>query len=107
AARRLLATAVGVPDLPLDKLAGSLDQAPPDLAWETLRQTVLDQSSEIQEAMALVQQDEQLLQRARAENIPDVNVAVRPFYSAPDREFRVQVALAAPIPVWNHNQGNI
>src|SRR5262249_52172159 len=107
AAKRMLAAAVGVRDLPLDKVSGNLEDSPPALAWEPLRQIVLERSSEILEAEALAWQAEELLRRARAENTPNVDLKLRPFYSAPDHTMQVEVAATAAIPIWNLNQGNI
>lgn len=106
-ARRLVAAAVGVRDLPLDKLAGSLEAASPVYEWDIVRQAVLVRSSEILEAESLVQQAEESLKRAQAENVPNLEFKVKPFYAAPDRNTQVEVGLAAAIPIWNQNQGNI
>lgn len=107
AAQRQLALAVGVRDLPLDQLTGNLKAPPPALAWEPLRHMVLERSSEILEAEALAWQAEELVRRARAENIPNFDLKVLPFYSTPDRAMMGEVALSATIPIWNQNQGNI
>jgi cobalt-zinc-cadmium efflux system outer membrane protein len=117
AAGRLLATAVGAPDLPGLNTAGgdrpflpvaaSLEQPIPDWDYDALRQAVLARSSEVQEAQALVLQAERLLGQAHANAIPNLTVAVRPFYATFENDMRVLVEFGGPIPIFNRNQGNI
>src|SRR5262245_41472095 len=52
AAWRLLAVAVGIPDLAVQELDGSLDAPPPRLVWHALVEQTLIRSSELQEAQA-------------------------------------------------------
>jgi outer membrane protein, heavy metal efflux system len=107
AAWRLLATAVGVPALPAASLSGSLEAPPPRYDWQPTLAAVLTRSSEVQVAQAAVLQAEQLLLRAKAEAVPDVNFLVRPFYSDPDDNVQVKVEVGAALPIFNRNQGNI
>jgi cobalt-zinc-cadmium efflux system outer membrane protein len=107
AAWKLLATAVGVPDLPLARLKGTLDGKVPEYEWEPVVGTVLTKSSELQEAEALVGQNERLLTRAVAERVPDLKVSVRPFYSYIDHDSEVKFEAGAALPLFNRNQGNI
>jgi hypothetical protein len=44
----------------------------------------LTRSSEVQEAQANVLQAERLLRRAHAENIPNVQLSVRPLFAFPE-----------------------
>jgi cobalt-zinc-cadmium efflux system outer membrane protein len=72
-----------------------------------VRETVLTRSSEVQEAQANVLQAEQLVRRARAENVPNLLLSARPFYAFPDQTMQGRVELGATLPVWNRNQGSI
>src|SRR5262249_3747156 len=96
-----------VPHLAPQPLAGSLHTPPPDYVWEPVAQTVLTRSSEIHEALATHQQAQALLRRARAEVVPNVTLGVRPFYSFPEQDKRLEFEISFPIPVFNRNQGNI
>jgi cobalt-zinc-cadmium efflux system outer membrane protein len=107
ATRRLLAVAVGVPELPCSGLAGTLEVPAPVFAWQSLVENVLSRSSEIQAAEALNQQAERLLARARAETTPNFYVQVRPIYSFPDQTPEAMAEVGAVLPLWNRNQGNI
>jgi cobalt-zinc-cadmium efflux system outer membrane protein len=107
AAGKLLATAAGVSALPVGRLEGSLDTFVPEFSYQTILDTVLSRSSEVQAAQAAVNQAEQLVQHARAERVPNVHVAVRPGYSDVDRTALVHVEVGAAFPLFNRNQGNI
>lgn len=109
-AGRLLAAAVGLSEGALPTpltVVGTLEEAPPDFDWQSLVASVLARSSEVQEALALALQAEQLLNRALADRKPNVTLTVRPFYSYPDRDTEVLLEVGTPLPVWNRNQGNI
>src|SRR5207237_10552316 len=95
AAWKLLATAVGIPDLPLARLTGTLEEKVPDYEWQSVVCAVLTRSSELQEAEALVGQNERLLARAVAERVPDLKVSVRPFYSYIDHDTEVKIEAGA------------
>jgi cobalt-zinc-cadmium efflux system outer membrane protein len=118
AAGRLLATAVGVNSLPAggagapgDRstplVVGTLDHPVPVLEWQPLLEGVLERSSEVQEAQALVLQAEKLLARAEADACPNVTAAVRPIYNAPLHHWEVLLEFGGPVPIFNRNQGNI
>jgi cobalt-zinc-cadmium efflux system outer membrane protein len=107
AAWKLLSTAIGIPDLPVGKLEGTLDGPVPEYEWEPVVSAVLTKSSELQEAQALVGQNERLLARAIAGRVPDLTVSARPFYNYIDHDTEVKVEVGAPLPLFNRNQGNI
>lgn len=107
AARRQLAVAVGVAELPPDELEGNLEVVVPEFAWRPLVETVLVRSSEVQAAQALHAQAERLLARARAEACPNFYIQVRPIYSFPDQTPEVMAEVGGPFPIYNRNQGNI
>ncbi len=107
AAAKLLAAAVGLNGLPSTKLMENPEKPAPEYAWQSLLGTVLVRSSEVQEAQANVLQAERLLDRARAENVPDLQLSVRPLYHFPDQRAEVTVQAGATLPVFNRNQGNI
>jgi cobalt-zinc-cadmium efflux system outer membrane protein len=118
AATRLLANAVGLPELPASPepgkegpakpvIIGKLEKPAPVYDWEPLRASVLDRSSEVQEARAMVLQAEKLLERARADVCPDIFMLVRPTYFLFQRTTVAQVQLGATLPLFNRNQGNI
>jgi cobalt-zinc-cadmium efflux system outer membrane protein len=107
AAWKLLAAAIAMPEMPPTALDGNLDALPPHYAWQPVLIAVLNRSSEIQEAQAMILQAQAELQRAQAEVHPNVHVMARPFYSFPDEDMRLQVEAGINLPLFNRNQGNI
>lgn len=107
AAWPLLATAMGLPEMPEAPLMGDLEAARPDYALPALRQAVLERSSELMAAQAAAAQAQELAARARAENIPDLDVQLQPLYDFSEREAQASAQVGVRIPLWNKNQGNI
>lgn len=107
AARRLLAAAVGIPGLDLSQVRGSLDDAPPAYAWDTLLDWMLQTSGEMHEARALAAQAETLVQLAQANAIPDVNVQALPQYDFRQQQITGQLLVTAGVLINNRNEGNI
>lgn len=50
---------------------------------------------------------EQLVRRAQAERVPNVEITATPFYAVPERDTRVEVNIRTKLPLYNRNQGNI
>lgn len=108
AARRQLAVAAAVTNLGEFEAIDDLDRSPPELNWDVLREHVLTVSSEVQEAQALVCQNERLVARARAEVRPDVQLLLSPFYDfTSPAGMRGLVDVGVSVPLFNRNQGNI
>ena len=110
AARQNLLTALGRPAVSLERLEKNredLEHAPPDYEWNAILEHTRESSSELQEARALIAQQEKLLARAKADAIPNVETLFIPYVDTPTREFRFQAYVAAPLPLFNRNQGNI
>lgn len=104
---RLLTAALGLKEMPVQPLAGSLQQDIPDYDFNLIRQAMFDVSLDLQSARATAAQAEIAVQRAEADVTPDVQVQVRPFYSQPDKRAELAVGISAPLPLYNRNQGNI
>jgi cobalt-zinc-cadmium efflux system outer membrane protein len=107
AAHRLLAAAVGVPELPELPPDGGLEPPVPVYEWQPALDTVLARSSEIQEARALAEQAARLLRKAEADRCPNVFVTFRPFYSQPDHATEFLGEVGTSLPLFHRNQGNI
>ncbi len=84
-----------------------LERPAPVFAWQTVLGDVLARSAEVQAAQAAFLQAEQEVLRAQAENIPNVHVLVRPFYSFPEQELQAKIEAGVTLPIFNRNQGNI
>jgi cobalt-zinc-cadmium efflux system outer membrane protein len=108
--RQNLLTALGRPDITLDLMPESknlLDLAPPVFEWSAMVERLRDYSSELQTTRATIAQLEKLEAKAKADVIPNVDVTLNPFYSAPIKEMHGLVIVTAAIPIFNRNQGNI
>jgi len=102
-----LASGVGVPDLPLTPLTGSLEAALPDYAFESARAAMLEVHPEIRSAQVGITRAQLTLQRAEVERIPNVTLAAGYSRNFNDRENQATYQVSVPLPVWNRNQGNI
>ena len=104
---KLLATAVGKPDLRLAALDGDLDHGMPDYEYEPLRAAVMQRSSELQETKAAVLQAQRELDLAIAQVCPNVDVTLIPAYDIAEKNPLLTATVTVPVPIFNRNQGNI
>ena len=102
-----LATQVGVPDLPMQPLAGQLEPDGPALTRDESLARLLQESPELAFAVAKVQQDQTQLRRERREPIPNVTVRGGVGYNYETRNPVAEVGLSLPIPVFDRNQGTV
>jgi cobalt-zinc-cadmium efflux system outer membrane protein len=107
AARRLLATSVGLTELPSGPSTEPALEAMPDYEWGPVLQLVLARSADVQTSRSLAAQAEVLLRRAEVEVCPNINLLVRPDYTDFSKQAIISVQVGAPIPLFNRNQGNI
>jgi outer membrane protein, heavy metal efflux system len=97
----------GVRALPPTRLEGPLDADTPDLDFDATLRYVLENSPEIQAAVAEIRRDEVVVHRERVQPIPNLFVqgSIGPNFI--DGGMTSSVELAGNIPVWNKNQGTI
>jgi cobalt-zinc-cadmium efflux system outer membrane protein len=112
--RQQLAAAVGVPSLSTASLAGTLEESIPEMNLESVLQGLLQESPEIKMAQAGVGRAEQILQRARAERIPNLIVRGglrnnRELLEAGGKPVGLEgfVEAGARIPIFDRNQGAV
>ena len=107
AARRQLAIAAGVPEMPLGTLAGNLNSKFPELDWLSLQESVEQTSAELARADAEIRRSRILLDRAIVEPSPKFNVMggyQRQVEPAQDQGL-FQVTMS--VPLWDKNRGGI
>lgn len=102
-----LATLVGVPDLPQQPLAGSLEPDGPPLARDEALARLCQESPEVLFAVAKVRQDEITVEREKREPIPNVTVQGGVGYNYETRNNTVDAAFSLPLPLFDRNQGTI
>jgi cobalt-zinc-cadmium efflux system outer membrane protein len=109
--RKQLAALIGVPDLPIARVSGSLERGLPVYDEEYLRRFATSENSQVQSVRQEIIRNQVLLQRARVEPYP--NIRVGPAYNfspnpvAANGSQQFWLTLQFDIPTWDRNQGNI
>jgi cobalt-zinc-cadmium efflux system outer membrane protein len=107
AAWRTLTAVLGMPQLPMQPVAGQLDRAAPALDWSEALNRVLAESPELGSAQAEVARADWALRRAQVEPKPNVDVQASTQYDNATEDQIASVQVGIPLPVFNRNQGNI
>ena len=108
AAYKRLAALVGIHRLSITKVAGRFeDYSFPDYDTETTPLYVLSVHPEIQSAQWGVEKAKFVLQRAKAEPIPNLGIDTGYVRQNQNRSNDFRIGVSASIPLWNKNQGNI
>jgi len=107
AAWRRLVNVIGVPDLPQSPLEGDLEQDVVPTTWDSVWEELLARSPELAAARARRNEAAYVLQRQRAEPVPDLQLqaGVQQDNSSHDTIANVQFGIA--LPIFNRNYGNI
>jgi len=106
---RQLAAAVGRPDLPPTKLAGSATMAAPAFDYELIRARMFELHTDLRNAANGVARARTQVRIAEVTPVPDVNlkVVVQKDFTAPPFATTANVEIGVPTPVWDRNQGGI
>jgi cobalt-zinc-cadmium efflux system outer membrane protein len=111
---RSLAAVIGQPDLPLATVAGDLEKGWPEVNEEEAAESIAKQSPAVRIAETAETRAQSVLDRARREAIPDVQIRGGLEYnnellgSAPFAKGWEGIAeIAVQLPLFNRNQGNV
>jgi len=111
---RSLAAVIGQPDLPLATVAGDLEKGWPEVNEEEVVESIAKQSPAVRIAETAEARAQNVLDRAKREAIPDVQIRGGLEYnhellgSAPFAKGWEGIAeVAVQIPLFNRNQGNV
>jgi cobalt-zinc-cadmium efflux system outer membrane protein len=107
AAWRRIAATIGAPDMQPARAVGDLESAIPELSWEVSLSRLLSASPELGAARAAVQRACWLVQRARAEPIPNIDVQASAQHDNESGDDVASVTVMLPVPIHNKNQGAI
>lgn len=107
AGRRQLASVVGLPELPPGDLAGTLEDAVPQLDWEPCLQRLLQSSPLLRSQEAELRAARTEVDLARAQAIPNLSVQMVAQRDAAQNYSSVSTLFALPVPIFNRNQGGI
>lgn len=107
AAFRRLAAVVGVPNLPMTAINGTIESPLPQYELEATKLIVVEAHPEILAAQIAVGKARLALERARVEPKPNFTVGTNYVWQGQNRSHDFGVSVAFPLAVWNRNQGNI
>jgi outer membrane protein, heavy metal efflux system len=104
-----LTAVTGLRQLPLSEVSGRIDVAIPFYDYDAVLGHVLHQHTDVQTARNAIEKYRYNLKLAQVTPVPDVDVraAVLKEYALPPQQFVHTVQIGVPIPVWDHNKGNI
>jgi outer membrane protein, heavy metal efflux system len=102
-----LAASLGMPELPLRALDGTVDAPPPRYDAELARQRVLERHTDLLSAQNSILQAQYQARLARVTPIPDVsiNTAFQHDNAVGNNQANVQIGIT--LPLFDRNQGNI
>jgi cobalt-zinc-cadmium efflux system outer membrane protein len=107
AARRRLAAAIGMPNLPISAVSGSLEQFFPTYRYEDIHYLVMEAHPDVQAALVGIDRAELVLRRAQVEKIPNVTVGTGYTRQSQNRSNDWLVGVSVPFPLFNRNQGTV
>jgi cobalt-zinc-cadmium efflux system outer membrane protein len=106
-AYRELRAAVGFSDLSLQSVSGALTDDIPAYDLDSVQTLVLASHPEIYAARQGVERARLLIQRARAEPVPNVSVDTGYVRQNQNDSNDYRIGASMTVPLWNRNQGNI
>lgn len=107
AAWKQLATIIGISPMRPVPLAGSLENAIPQLDFETRWQELLASSPQLRSTESELDHGRATYREALAQAIPNVTLQTVAEYDRATQATTVSTLVALPLPIYNRNQGNI
>ncbi len=107
AAWRRLACVVGVPEMRPTRLADSLDEDLPHLAWPDVAAQLLAQSPQVAFARSGVERARAAVARACAGRTPNVETDASVRYNDESDSTTLSLQIGVPLMIFDRNQGNI
>lgn len=111
---RGLAAVIGKPDLPLQVVEGNLEASLPEVNEEQVIETIAKESPAVRIASISTSRAQAVLDRAKAEPVPDLQLRAGAVYSGEQLEginrstgWEGLAEIGVTLPLWNRNQGNI
>jgi cobalt-zinc-cadmium efflux system outer membrane protein len=104
---RRLCASVGVDDLDVNTLVGSIEVLPLSMAWQEIHGVVMAESPELAAAHASVAEWKLAVERAEKEIKPDLDVMLSLRHHNVTSHDIANILVGFPIPFLNRNQGNI
>jgi cobalt-zinc-cadmium efflux system outer membrane protein len=111
---RGLTAVVGKPDLPLQTVEGNLEADLPQLNEEQVVEAIAKDSPAVRIASISTTRAQAVLERAKAEPVPDLQLRAGAVYSGEQIQgvnrsigWEGLAEVGVTLPIWNRNQGNI
>jgi len=106
---RQLAATLGLRDMPLTELAGSVDMPVPVFNYDEVLARVLADHTDVLAAINSIHKARFNLEFAKVTPVPDVtlNVLVQKDYTVAPNLFVHSLQFGFPVPIFDHNQGNV
>ena len=104
---RRLCASVGMDDLDVNTLVGSIEVLPLSMTWQEIHGVVMAESPELAAAHAGVAEWKLAVERAEKEIKPDLDVMLSLRHNNITSDDIANVQVGFPIPFLNRNQGNI
>jgi outer membrane protein, heavy metal efflux system len=107
AAWRQLAAVVGVPEMEPAPLAGQLEDALPELAWNDSVSALLTGSPQLARALAGVERAQAAVAQACAQRTPNFETFAAVRHNDNSNSTNASLMIGVPLMIHNRNQGNI
>lgn len=104
---RRLAAVVGTPWMTVGPLSGELSGELPEINWDSCYEEILACNPELNATRARLERAAVVMERARREPIPNVDLSVSVRRNNISGSDNANVQIGIPIPVFDRNQGNI
>lgn len=104
---RELAAVMGMPELPLATLVGSLPSDAETRDWAQLTSSILTSSPEYQAAQVRISRALANLRRQGVQAVPNLTVQLATGVDNATDSGLINLQVGAPLPVFNQNQGNL
>ena len=109
AAWRQLASTLGVPDMPRNAVAGSVEVSAPKIDFQSARDLMLSIHSDLVAANAMISSEQFNLQLQEAIPVPNIELYTALQHddtsAVNDLSFNLQIGI--PVPIYDRNEGNI
>jgi outer membrane protein, heavy metal efflux system len=99
--------AIGIPDLPISTLDGTLELPNQATDWTTRANEIVAGNPELQAAFARVAQARRNWERQRLQSIPNMSMGIAGGSDYGTGSGMINAELGFAVPVFNRNQGNI
>lgn len=104
---RELAALVGIPDMEVRPINGSLDDIPQLIEWENAKSNLAAASPEILAAQEQIRKADAAYRAACANSIPNLQTQFRLGHDSGTDDLFGGVQVGVPLQIYNRNQGNI